>query len=753
MGLSRDAVIWGFRFILGREPESEAVIAAHSAARDPEHLADLLMRSPEFISGQRFTRLLAAHSESGSSHLPTAHLSTSNARFLLLGNCQVRPLARLIQALTGNAVATTIELLPKNLERLRTDRAALGELIGASDLILFQPYPDEIRFITEAFPGTQPKLRLIPRISFAAFHPDVDYVENANGRIAGCIGQYHSALAFYGWTRGLSPAQTRELFRDEVFASLGYYDYWDAARALLLAEGVRAALPLDELLDRWSRVGLWMHTMNHPKLFALADLAHTILAREGIATIAGADEFVADEFSARGVWPVYPEIAQRLSLEGHYHFKPPRDGLAPTEAVIMLGLEEFIRASFDIYSGYDTGELHCARLESERYQALDARLTSTRSPGQSPGPHANTDRPGADGYKPRHPYQDLADYHFWRRAVEAPAMTDVDPVTAPLFAVEKTDKVATAGSCFAQHLSRTLKNHGFTYFVAEQAPGLAAEEVTRRNYGTFSARYGNLYTARQLLQLFDRAYGQFVPRDAVWKRADNQLVDPFRPQIEPDGFDTAEALEASRREHFAAVRTMLETLDVLVFTFGLTESWRSRADGAILPLAPGVAGGEMTAGRYEFVNFSVADVVSDMQSFIARLRSVNPRARLLLTVSPVPLVATYEQRHVLVSNTLSKAVLRAAADEICRSNALCDYFPSFEIITGNHARGCYFDSDLRSVRPEGVEHVMRVFMRHYSHGPGAARDQDLVRELTVLNDVVCDEEALEPPPGVAVAAA
>ena len=94
-----------------------------------------------------------------------------------------------------------------------------------------------------------------------------------------------------------------------------------------------------------------------------------------------------------------------------------------------------------------------------------------------------------------------------------------------------------------------------------------------------------------------------------------------------------EALEASRSEHFAAVRTMLETLDVLVFTFGLTESWRSRADGAILPLAPGVAGGELTAGRYEFVNFSVADVVSDMQSFIARLRSVNPRARLLLTAT------------------------------------------------------------------------------------------------------------------------
>jgi hypothetical protein len=51
---------------------------------------------------------------------------------------------------------------------------------------------------------------------------------------------------------------------------------------------------------------------------------------------------------------------------------------------------------------------------------------------------------------------------------------------------------------------------------------------------------------------------------------------------------------------------MFETLDVLVFTFGLTESWRNRADGAIFPLAPGVAGGEFHGDRYEFVNFSAA---------------------------------------------------------------------------------------------------------------------------------------------------
>jgi hypothetical protein len=142
-----------------------------------------------------------------------------------------------------------------------------------------------------------------------------------------------------------------------------------------------------------------------------------------------------------------------------------------------------------------------------------------------------------------------------------------------------------------------------------------------------------------------------------------------------------------------------------------------------------------------------------MQSFIARLRSVNASARLLLTVSPVPLIATYEKRHVLVSNTYSKAALRTAADEICRSNTRCDYFPSFEISTGNHARGSCFDEDLRSVRPKGVEHVMRVFMRHYSCDPADRSHEDLIRELTSVNDVVCDEEAVETGRGTVLPAA
>ena len=62
---------------------------------------------------------------------------------------------------------------------------------------------------------------------------------------------------------------------------------------------------------------------------------------------------------------------------------------------------------------------------------------------------------------------------------------------------------------------------------------------------------------------------------------------------------------------------------------------------------------------------------------------------MILTVSPVPLVATAAGKHVLVATTYSKSVLRVACEEVCQKAADVMYFPSYEIITGNYNRGSY----------------------------------------------------------------
>lgn len=356
--------------------------------------------------------------------------------------------------------------------------------------------------------------------------------------------------------------------------------------------------------------------------------------------------------------------------------------------------------------------------------------------------------------KAYNPYRDYPDYAFWRKAVGGVGYQDVDPVVSAPFVLSPTDRVVTAGSCFAQHIARYLKQSGFNYVVTECAHPLLSPEVAGKyNYGTFTARYGNLYTTRQLLQLYKRVYGVFTPTDDVWVDGDT-LVDPYRPQIQPNGFSSRREYDLDRQQHYAAVRQAFETLDVFVFTLGLTECWMSREDGAVYPLCPGVSGGEFDAERHEFRNFTVDEVVADMLEFIGLLRQINPRSRVILTVSPVPLMATAEPRHVLVSTTYSKSVLRVACEQIVSRSEGVAYFPSYEIITGNFNRGSYYAEDLRTVTEEGVSHVMRLFMKHYTEGNGvqaevAARERAEIQrsaahleEMERLDRLVCEEEAL-----------
>jgi hypothetical protein len=349
----------------------------------------------------------------------------------------------------------------------------------------------------------------------------------------------------------------------------------------------------------------------------------------------------------------------------------------------------------------------------------------------------------------KHPYQTQPPFAFWRRAISEVPCKTVDPVVSAAFTLSSTDKVATAGSCFAQHISRHLSAIGFNFYVTEDAHPIVRDVVkTDYNYGVYTARYGNIYTSRQLLQLFRRAYKQFFPADDVWKRSDNRFVDPFRPQICPEGYFSDDELRADREHHLTCVRKAFENLDVFIFTLGLTETWYSKQDGAVFPICPGVAGGAYDESRYGFVNLRVADVVADMGSFITLLRGVNPTARVLLTVSPVPLIATAENRHVLVSTTYSKSALRAACEDITAEHENAFYFPSYEIITGSFSRGRYYAANARDVTEEGVEHVMNLFMKYYvgASGPAAVTvpttsanpDADFERVVRVI----CDEEAL-----------
>jgi hypothetical protein len=321
----------------------------------------------------------------------------------------------------------------------------------------------------------------------------------------------------------------------------------------------------------------------------------------------------------------------------------------------------------------------------------------------------------------------------------------IEPIVKSKFTISKEDRVSTIGSCFAQHVSRKIQELNFNYFVPELGEFEEMSiEARAAGYGVFSARYGNVYTVRQALQLFERSFDNFQPMESIWIHR-NRYVDPFRPTIEAEGFESEFDLLEDRKKHLEAVKRVFQESNYIVLTLGLTEAWRSRADGAILPLSPGVHGGEYSQEKYESVNFTVTEVREDLENLISKVILVNPKVKFILTVSPVPLIATHQDKHVLSSTCYSKSVLRVVAEEMDVKYDNVMYFPSYEIITSNYSSNSYYDDDLRGVKESGVEHVMRIFYKHL-----IAESHEVIKKITEHDflheesrEVICDEEKIE----------
>ncbi|WP_374674995.1 GSCFA domain-containing protein [Ideonella sp.] len=345
-----------------------------------------------------------------------------------------------------------------------------------------------------------------------------------------------------------------------------------------------------------------------------------------------------------------------------------------------------------------------------------------------------------------HPYRRQPPQAFWRQSVADRHFLEIEPWYRRKWSIAD-DRIATAGSCFAQHIGRRLRHSGFRFVDVEPPPAfLPAPRHLDYGYGMYSARYGNVYTSRQLLQLLQQATGEFVPEEFAWRR-DGGWVDALRPTIEPEPMASMDEVWALRENHLGAVRRLFETCDLFVFTMGLTETWVSTSDGTAYPLCPGTSGGRFDASRHAFVNLEYPDVLQDMEAFLARAKSINTKMRFLLTVSPVPLMATATAEHVGLATMHSKSVLRAVAGYLSHSRDDVDYFPSYEIISSPFMRGSFYNPDGRTVVEAGVEHVMRQFFREHPTPSRQAEAADAAPPAAAgaeaaADDVVCDEELL-----------
>lgn len=254
-------------------------------------------------------------------------------RWLLISNCQTTGLSNALQMVNPNFSVTPMDIwsFSRDVEKAV---ASFGDYFR----VVVSP---EILNIEGADFSSAPNLTKIPSIYFSAYHPDCVYAVDGSGPLKGPLDAYHSLIVIAAYRRGLSQQDAISLFRGDVFERCGYMDYWQPQRDRLISSFAQHGLNIEHEVRRWGRQQAFMHTIDHPKIHCLYDVARVIMRSMGVPCVE-ANIIPHDNLKAGSAWAVYPEIGELLGVEGSYRFK--RFG-----RYNHMGLEELVAESYAIY--------------------------------------------------------------------------------------------------------------------------------------------------------------------------------------------------------------------------------------------------------------------------------------------------------------------------------------------------------------------------------------------------------------------
>jgi hypothetical protein len=312
------------------------------------------------------------------------------------------------------------------------------------------------------------------------------------------------------------------------------------------------------------------------------------------------------------------------------------------------------------------------------------------------------------------PYPALrfADWQVWPGSYKNPPADGIFRFPPdPGLQITPATPIASMGSCFAREIRKVLLDEGYAYITEEKdnPASVHASAAWERTYNTFSMR-----------QIFEYTFEEWKPDLRWWVSPESKKIqDPYRRIILYDSLMEAED-DFARHRQFS--RKALQQAEILILTLGLVELWEDMVDGSVICLPSGPypkEGGDM--GRYRFKVSRYQENLDNLEKIYAIMTRHMPGCKLLLTVSPVHLWATFRtDLDVLSASCNSKSTLRSVVDEFVVRHDNVFYFPAFEMATiYQPILGKTWLSDGKEnfhVNRETVRFIMKHFFSLYSRG-------------------------------------
>jgi hypothetical protein len=265
--------------------------------------------------------------------------------------------------------------------------------------------------------------------------------------------------------------------------------------------------------------------------------------------------------------------------------------------------------------------------------------------------------------------------------------------------VTRQTKVTAFGSCFAANITRHLSAIGY-------------DLSSKRDPDIYISRIGDgMVNTPAILGQFEWALENKKPPENLWHG------------FEAEEFGLDEQIRLRTQKVFL-------TTDLFIITLGLSEIWYDEQTGTTFWRA--VPEEFFDPARHKFRVLSVEETKTGIAEMYRLIRTHVPNAKVLFTVSPIPLAATFRPVSCLTANMVSKAVIRAALDEFLRSrpndlNQTLFYFPSMELVQFGFINP--WNDDVRHPKSYVLDTVMKTFEASYCFGEASLDDANSMFQM------------------------
>jgi hypothetical protein len=247
--------------------------------------------------------------------------------------------------------------------------------------------------------------------------------------------------------------------------------------------------------------------------------------------------------------------------------------------------------------------------------------------------------------------------------------------------IDKSTSITAFGSCFAQYITHFLHDKGYNAF---------GKHLDLQSH---IIRFGEgMVNTFAILQQLEWALEGKQFSENLWFSETKEVA------------STDPIIQAETRE-------IIQNTDLFIVTLGLSEIWYDKRTGdALWRAVPTHLFDENVHG---FRVSSHQENYENLVRICALIRKAKPQAKIIFTVSPVPLMATFRPVSCLTASSVSKSILRSSVDQLLRDydDDRIFYFPSFEIVKEFFVDP--YREDNRHPKNEIIEFIMQTFERHF----------------------------------------